>query len=194
MPSRMIRLLLFLLASVAASARLALAAGEVEPVKFLNGSFTEGTNHWRLQVSGPYSDELPPDTITMAWEKGSPQSAQADAMRIAVNPHKGEWVFCHYSGAIGMLNRIVEPGTRLRITFRVRGEGPVKYLAVSRLWGGCTDIVPVSAKWTERKVDITSKEDPIDELVFVPVATSERSLQRVAPGIVYIDDLVVEVK
>jgi len=190
MSTRLILSLLALLFPLVASAEKIAP----EPVTFLNGSFTNGIDNWRIQVAGQYAEELPPDTITMSWEKGSPQSMQTDALRITVNQHKGEWVFCHYSGAIGMLNRVVEPGTRLRITFRVRGEGPVKYLAVSRLWGGCTDVVSVSSKWTERMVDIISKEDPIDELVFVPVATSERFLQQVAPGIVYIDDLVVEVK
>ncbi len=190
MRTRLIRVLLFLLAPLAVSA----GPNEPEPVTFLNGTFTEGTNDWRIQVAGLYSEELPTNTITMSWEKGSPQSTQNDALRITVKPHKGEWVFCHYSGAIGKLNRIVEPGTRLRITFRIRGEGPVKYLAVSRLWGGSTDVVPVSSRWTERKVDIESPDQPIDELVFVPVQTSARSLQPIGPGIVYIDDLVVEAK
>lgn len=190
MPTRLIRILFALLFPLAASA----AKIEPEPVTFLNGTFTEGTNHWRIHVSGPYSDELPPDTISMSWEKGSLQSTNADALRITVKPHNGEWVLCHYSGALGMLNRIVEPGTRLRITFRVRGEGGAKRLGVSRLWGGSTDTVPVSSRWTEQHVDIMSDEFPIDELVFVPVATSAKSLQPVAPGIIYIDDLVVQVK
>ena len=187
MSSRLMRFLFVLLVAGA-------TAGAAEPVEFLNGSLAEGLDHWRIQVAGPYADELPPETITMSWEKGAPQSAQADALRITVKPHKGEWVFCHYSGAIGKLSRIVEPGTRLRITFRVRGEGGTKRLAVSRLWGGSTDVVPVSSRWTEQRVDLVSDEHPIDELVFVPVATSAKALQQVAPGIVYIDDLVVEVK
>ncbi|HMP77273.1 MAG TPA: hypothetical protein PKE12_13345 [Kiritimatiellia bacterium] len=169
-------------------------AGAAEPVEFLNGSFTEGVDHWRVQLAGPYADEMPPDTIAMSWEKGLPQSAKADALCITVKPHKGEWVFCHYSGAIGMLNRVVEPGTRLRISFRVRGEGGAKRLGVSRLWGGSTDTVPVTSRWMKQHVDIMSDEHPIDELVFAPVALSAKSLQKVAPGIIYIDDLVVEVK